>query len=228
MTYYGKSRDYESVCWCDAEGNFEMIYGDEIVFSSPSTFLSTMASGEGRVAVGNNSAGEQVVLMCAPVSIDIPGMEDCIAMVGELPISYLSDILSLEDEDALVYSFIIRKDGTFVVRNSAAVRDNYFDRVRAVYEETDDQTPEEYITELQAAMQAGEDYSTMIQVDGELRAASAIVCGVILLTLIALFLRYFSLNRVQVRELEEAKQSAEEARIAAEKASKSKGSSFPT
>ena len=258
MTYYGKSRDYESVCWCDADGNFEMIYGDTIQFSSPSAFLTTMERGEGRVAVGYNGAGEQVVLMCAPVHLNIPGMEDCIAMVGELPISYLADILSLEEEDALVYSFVIRKDGTFVVRNSAAVRDNYFDRVRAVYEKTGDQTSEEYIAQLQAAMQAGEDYSTMVQVEGELRhmyasslpnsvwylvtlmpygalnesveslgtrslAASATVCAVILLALIILFLRYFGLNRMQVKELEEAKQSAEEARLAAEKASKSKG-----
>ena len=50
----------------------------------------------------------------------------------------------------MVYSLVIRKDGTFVVRNSATVRDNYFDRVRAVYEETNGQTPEEYIAEFEA------------------------------------------------------------------------------
>lgn len=258
ITYCGQSRGYASVCWCDTDGNFEMIYGDPIEFSSPGTFLQTMKNGESRVAVGNNGAGEQVVLMCVPISIDVPGMEDCIAMVGELPISYMADALSLEREDALVYSFVIRKDGTFVVRNSAAVRDNYFDRVCALYEETDGRTPEEYIAELRDAMEAGSDYSSMIQFEGEKRhmyasslpnsvwylvtlmpygalnesveglgirslAASATACMVILLVLIAVFLKYFSLNQAQVKELENAKQSAEEARRAAEKASKSKG-----
>ena len=182
--------------------------------------------------------------MCAPVRLSIPGMEDCIAMIGELPISYLSDILSLEEEDSLVYSLVIRKDGTFVVRNSAAVRDNYFDRVRAVYEETNGQTPEEFITEFEAAMQAGSDYSTMVQISGvrqhmyasslpnsvwylvtlmpygslnesvktlgaRFMTASAAVCAVILLTLIAMFLRYFTMNRAQVKELEQARQEAE-------------------
>lgn len=257
MTYYGHSRDYESVSWCDSEGNLETIYGNSLQYSGPATFLETLKRGESRVSVGYNDKGEQVVLMCAPVRLSIPGMEDCIAMIGELPISYLSDILSLEEEDSLVYSLVIRKDGTFVVRNSAAVRDNYFDRVRAVYEETNGQTPEEFITEFEAAMQAGSDYSTMVQINGvrqhmyasslpnsvwylvtlmpygslnesvktlgaRFMAASTAVCAVILLTLIAMFLRYFTMNRAQVKELEQARQEAEEARQEAEIASKSK------
>lgn len=158
----------------------------------------------------------------------------------------------------MVYSLVIRKDGTFVVRNSAAVRDNYFDRVRAVYEETNGQTPEEYIAEFEAAMQEGKDYSTMVQIEGVRQhmyasslpnsvwylvtlmpygslnesvktlgtrsmLASAAVCAVILFVLIVLFLRYFTLNRAQVKELEEAKHMAEEAQKEAEIASKSKG-----
>jgi len=258
MTYYGHSRDYESVSWVDSEGNLETIYGNSLRYSGPATFLETLKNGESRVAVGYNGAGEQVVLMCAPVRLSIPGMEDCVAMVGELPISYLSEILYLEDNNTLVYSFVIRKDGTFVVRNSAAVRDNYFDRVRAVYKETDGQTPENYIAELEAAMQAGDDYSTMVEVDGVRQhmyasslpnsvwylvtfmpygalnesvesmgsrsvIASALVCAVILLFLVAVFLRYFTLNRAQMKELEEARHLAEVSRQEAEIASKSKG-----
>lgn len=139
MTYYGHSRNYASVSWCDEEGNLETIYGKPLQYSGPAVFLEALKNRESRVAVGYNGDGEQVVLMCAPVSLSISGMEKCIAMIGELPISYLTETLSLdtqEDESTLIYSFVIRKDGTFVVRNSSAVRDNYFDRVRAVYEET--------------------------------------------------------------------------------------------
>ncbi len=251
MTYYGHSRDYESVSWCDDQGNLETIYGDPLQYSGPATFLDTLKNGESRVAVGYNGSGEQVVLMCAPVRLSIPGMENCVAMIGELPISYLADILALEEQDALVYSLVIRKNGDYVVRNSAAVRTNYFERVRAVYGETDGKTPEQLITELEAAMNAGEDYSAMVMLDGELRhmycsslpnsvwylltfmpygalnesveslgfrslIATATVCGVILLALIALFLQYFRLNRAQMKELEEARHTAE-------LASKSKG-----
>ncbi len=111
MTYYGHSREYESISWCDSEGNLEAIYGKPLQYSGPATFLETLKNGESRVAVGYNGDGEQVVLMCAPVRLDIPGMEDCVAMIGELPISYLSEILSLEQEGSLVYSLVIRKNG---------------------------------------------------------------------------------------------------------------------
>jgi len=258
MTYYGHSRGYDSISWCDEEGNTEMIYGGQIRFLGSKSLVEAFKSGESRVVVGRNDAGEQVVLMCASVSLSIPGMEDCVAMVGELPISYLSEILDLEANNSLVYSFVIRSDGTFVVRDSSAVRDNYFDRVRAVYEETDGQAPENYITELEAAMKNGDEYSTMVQVEGVKHhmyasrlpnsvwylvtlmpygalnesveslgmhsiAASATVCAVILLLLIAVFLRYFILNRAQVKELEKAKRLEEEARKEAEIASRSKG-----
>jgi len=169
ITYYGHSRDYESISWCDSEGNLEAVYGEPLQYSGPATFLEELKSGESRVAVGYNGSGEQVVLMCAPVRLHIPGMEDCVAMVGEMPIRYLSEILSLdtmEDESSLIYSLVIRKDGDFVVRNSAAVRNNYFDRVRAVYGETDGQTTEDYIAELEEAMREDQDYSCMVTVEG--------------------------------------------------------------
>ena len=169
LTYSGRTRGYESLGCCHADGTFEMIYGEAAEFSNATTFLKTLENGENRIAVGYNSAGKQIILICVPVSIDIPGMEDCIALVGELPISYIADTLSLEEESSLIYSFVIRQDGSFVVRNSAAVRDNYFDRVRGVYEEVDGQTPEEYITKLKAAMESGNDYSTMVQLEGERR-----------------------------------------------------------
>lgn len=251
MTYYGHSRNYNSISWCDEDGNIETIYGNPLQDTGSPIYIESLKNGKSRVAVGYNNAGEQVVLMCSPVKLTIPGMEKCIAMIGEMPISYLSDILSLEEQNSLVYSFVIRTDGTFVVRNSAAVRDNYFDRVRAVYGEVDGKTPEDYITELQTAMKSDEDYSTMVMVDGELRhmyastlpnsvwylvtlmpygalnksvetlgtrsiAASMIVCAVILFTLFIVFIRYFTLNRMQLKELEKAKQEAEIA-------SKSKG-----
>ncbi|MBO5163544.1 MAG: response regulator [Ruminococcus sp.] len=258
MTYYGHSRNYESISWLDAEGNVETIYGDPLQPINSASFAKSLQNGEGRVAVGRNIIDEQVVLMCAPVNLSIPGMEDCVAMVGALPISYLYDILSLEDNDTLVYSMVIRNDGTFVVRNSAAMRDNYFDRVRAVYENTDEKSKEDYIKELQAAMETDSDYSTMVKVDGvrqhmyastlpnsvwylvtfmpygalnesvetlgDRSVSSAVtVCAVILLALIVVFVWYFNLNRLQMKELEKAKQQAEEAKQEAEFASKSKG-----
>ncbi len=246
LEFNGKARNFDSLAYYFSDGSLEMVYGGPIEASSPEALLGTMKNKESRVAIGYNSQGEQVILACVPVSFSVPGLEDCIGLVGELPVSYIAETLALDDEDSLIYSFVIRKDGSFVIRSFDAFRDNYFDRVRAIYGELDGKGPEEYIAEIQAAMEAGTDYSSIAIINGDRRHmyCSALPnsvwylvtfmpygalnesvetlgtrslwaalggCAVILLVLLAVFLRYFSMNRAQMKELEEAREAAEEA-----------------
>ncbi len=169
LEYNGLNRGYDSLAYYYSDGSVEAIYGGQIKSSDSQSFLQVMKNGISRIAVGLNSEGERVALVCVPVSFEVPGLEDCIALVGELPLSYIDDTLSLEDEDSLIYSFVIRKDGSFVVRSANAFRDNYFDRVRAIYSDVDGLTAEEYAKELTDAMYAEEDYSAMVRVEGEYR-----------------------------------------------------------
>ncbi len=169
LVYNGHDRGYDAMAYCNSDGSLEMIYGDAVRPASTETLLTAMANGEGILTVGLDGENTSVILVCTPVSMDVPGTEDYIALVGVLPISYMEETLSLEEESSLIYSFVIRKDGSFVVRNAAAVRDNYFDRVRAIYEEVDGKTPETYIAEMTQAMQNGTDYTAMVQFEGERR-----------------------------------------------------------
>ncbi len=167
VTYNAQTRGYDSVALCRSDGTLETLYGDPAEPSSTEALIRAVGQGTSVVAIGYDNTREQVFLICVPVSVDIPGAEDYVALVGALPVSYVSDALSLGKDDSLIYSHVVRKDGSFVIRSSDAYRENYFDRVRAVYEDVDGKTPEEYIAELEAAMQAGEDYSAMVQMSGE-------------------------------------------------------------
>ncbi len=169
INYYGKSRGYEAFGYWRDDGKVDMIYGGQIEIRSLSPLQHARRTGKGRVAIGYNGKGEQVVLFCAPVKFDVPGAEHYVGLVGELPISYIDDALSLEDENSLIYSFVIREDGSFVVDSSDVTRKNYFDRVDAVYEDTDGMSVEQYKTELKKAMTAGEDYSGLMIINGERR-----------------------------------------------------------
>ncbi len=169
LAYNGRARGYNSLAYCFNDARMEMIYGKQMVIANPESFLKVMERGEGRIAVGNNGDGKRVSLVCVPAHINVSGLEECVAIVGELPLSYIADTLSLEEEDSLIYSFVIRKNGDFVVQYSGAVRDNYFDRVEALYEEYDGRTPGQYTAELEDAMKNGTDYSTMIMIEGERR-----------------------------------------------------------
>lgn len=171
-------------------------------------------------------------------------------MVGKMSLDYISDTLSLDDEDSLLYSFVIRKDGSFVVRSAGAYRENYFDRVKSIYEEVEGKDIDEFLAEIQAAMDKKEDYSAMFRMEGErrqlycsslpssewylltfmpygtlnevmeARGKQILVvfvgsCALLLFVLAIIFMGYFKRNRAQIVELEEAK-------LMAEKASKSK------
>ncbi len=170
MTIGGQARAFDSLSYCFPDGSFEAVYGGGATPLSPEYVLRTFQQKERRIVIGDNSDGEDVILICVPVSIPVPGMEDCIGLIGELPVSDIARTLSLdENEDSLIYSFVVRKDGSFVIRSSDAFRSNYFERIRAIYEELDGKTAEDYVAEISAAMENGADYSSIFKMYGERR-----------------------------------------------------------
>lgn len=243
LVYNVQTRGFDSAAYCYDDGKLEMLYGDGLTPSDPELFLDYMKKGEKRLALGYNGDGEQVILTGVPLTSKIPGKENCIALVGELPISYIADTLSLEDENSLIYSFVIRADGDFVVRTNDAYRDNYFDRVESVYEDWKGKSRDDYISELKEAIAADVDYSAIIQMEGERRhvycsslpnsvwylvtlmpygalnesvetlgtrslLAALFSCAAILIVVLIVFFKYFSMNRAQMLELEEAREMA--------------------
>ena len=73
---------------------------------------------------------------------------ESVALVAGIPTSYLSQTLSLDENNERVYSFIIRKNGSFVIRSAEGNNANYFDRVRNMYDGVDGMSSEQYIEEL--------------------------------------------------------------------------------
>ena len=78
----------------------------------------------------------------------------------------LNEALVLEEENALVYSHIIQRDGNFVVRNGEAYQNSYFDRIRESFSLFNGKTSEDYVNEIESAMEHNTDYSAMILVNG--------------------------------------------------------------
>ncbi|XCP83519.1 response regulator [Roseburia hominis] len=169
LEYSAKARGFESLAYYFEDGSFEMLYGEQVRSLNPEPFQEAMQNGERKVSVGVGEQEEKVAVMGIPFDVEMQDGRDCIALVGKLPIEYLSSTLSLGDRDTMVYSFVIRKDGSFVVSSYDSVRDNYFDRIRALYEEVDGKGAEQLIVELQEAMESNKDYASMVQLYGERR-----------------------------------------------------------
>lgn len=247
LEYNAKIRGLESIAYYFEDGSFETIYGTQVVSVDAKKFRNSMRNGDRTVSVGIGPDGERSAVIGVPFEIQMQDGRVSIAIVGKMPIEYISETLSLDDDDALMYSFVIRKDGSFVVRSAGAYRSDFFERARALYDEVEGKKNiEQFISELQEAMNDGTDYSAMLKMDGkrlqlycsglpssewylitilpygtldetvESQGRQSFLvflvsCSVILLLLIAVFVRYFHLNQAQVQELAEAKQAAETA-----------------
>lgn len=246
LKYSAQVRGFEALAYYFDDGSYKMIYGEQVESVDPETFRESMENGERRISAGVNSEGENFAVLGVPFEVKMEDDRMSLALVGKMSFDYISDTLSLDDEDALVYSFVMRKDGSFVVRSADAHRSNYFERVRALYEEVEGKEIEEYIAELQEAMENKTDYSVMFKMYGERRQmyCSSLPssewylltfmpygtlneavetqgkqqlwvfiwsCIAILLLIFVIFLRYFSMNRAQIKELEEVREVAEKA-----------------
>jgi len=174
LAYSARARGFESLAFYSEEGELQMIYGKEPLLVDPEPFLSSLMAGDNKVAVGDivspggTAEAEKIFALGVPARYKMEDGSASAALVAILPASYLSETLSLYADNSLVYSHIIRSDGSFVIRSGNAVRDNYFDRILALYEEQgQDGSP--YVEELERAMQSGEDYTAVLHVGKERR-----------------------------------------------------------
>ncbi len=165
LSYNAKARGFSYLALYGEDGEFEMIYGDKVHVTDPKPFLKSLSKDDKKVAVGTDESGEDVVLMGAPASYIMESGEKCLALVGGLSVSYVREALSLDENDSMVYSHIIRRDGSFVIRSEDAVRDNYFDRIRAVFEESDGRDADDCIKGMKSAMESGQNYSGIFNVE---------------------------------------------------------------
>ena len=164
-----KARDFTHLAFYRTDGTFDMLYGPELELSDPEPFLNSVSAGEKKVAIGNDAQGNRVILLGVPSTHAPTEEHPCTALVAGLPASYISDTLALEEDNNHVYSFIIRQNGTFVIRTGDAFRKSYFERVLSQYDAVDGRTPDIYIEALSDAMAKGESYSDEISVNGQSR-----------------------------------------------------------
>ena len=148
------------------DGQCETIYGEDVAYHDYATFNKVLHDSRLRVFTGVNASGEKQLGLLVNAQYPMSDGRVSSAMVAALPMEYLEGVLEMKMEEDLMYSYIIRKDGTFVVRWEG---ENYFNRISEIFTEFRGKTASEYANELRDAVNAGQEYSTMIQVDGEYR-----------------------------------------------------------
>lgn len=167
----GHVRDFDSLAFYLEDGEFEMIYGNSSALTDPDPFLTSLKNGEKKIAVGTDSEGEKIVLIGVPLRdvIKRNGRQKSIALVASIPTSYVSETLQLDTEDALIFSHIIRSDGTYVIRSTDDDHNSYLDRVLEQYETFEGKTAQQYADEMRQAMKERKEYTTVYKVEEQRR-----------------------------------------------------------
>lgn len=244
LIYRAQVRDFDYLALCSTEGNFQTLYGQSIQPLNPEPFVEALVQGKQRVAVGVDSAGDKVVLFGVDAAYPMHNGERGTGLIAAVPLEYITDFLSLEDEDALMYYHIIRPDGSFVIQNSNMELQYFFEQLqKQLNSATSELSAESSIEKFGLAIKNHKEYAAMLEVNGEGRQIYGISlpysewylisvmpyntlndivnnlsgqrmfmtllsCASILILLTMIFLRYFSIIRSQVHELEKARQAA--------------------
>ena len=168
IAYGAKARHFLCAALYSTDGQIEMIYGDPVDPNQPEPFLESLRNGERKAASAADSNGDGVILFGVPCEYPMSDGSDSLAIVVGLSTKYMGEVLFLDSDDSLMYSFVIRKDGSYVVGNEGDVHNNYFDRLSSIFDgQNEGAAP--YIEQLTAAMNAGEDYSVILQNGGSRR-----------------------------------------------------------
>lgn len=155
-------RSFEFLGLYSQDGECETVYGEPIVIIDEKEFQEALASPDKKVSSAYSQSGKKLLLLIKDAEYEMVGGKRSVAVVAGIPMEYLQDALVLEEDNALVYSHIIRDDGSFVIRSGDAFRDNYFNRLEDVAQSFDDAEDKQYVDELQRAMDTEEDYSALL------------------------------------------------------------------
>ncbi len=169
LSYNARARGFDHLALYGADGAFEMLYGSQIEVEDSGEFLRSLMDGEEKMALGRDGGGEVTLLMGIPAAYPMSDGGESAALVAALPISYISDTLSLDSDNAMIYYFIIDMDGNFILRDSDITDDSYFQRVRDRYDDVGGISGEQYLKELREAMDAGLDYTAEFTLEGDRR-----------------------------------------------------------
>ena len=173
-----KARGFEYLAYYDAEGHMDMILGKEANITDPEPFRDSIRKGSKKVAVGKG-VDENGVTDNGLIFISVPikgyfmhdGTTECLSLVAGVSNENIVNMLSMDRDDAAtVYSHIIRRNGSFVIRSASEVDgySNYFDQIHSMVDSASEEA-DRHIDELTQKMEKDEIYSSaMNTIDGRI------------------------------------------------------------
>lgn len=166
-----KARGFEYLAYYDEAGHMDMILGKEAHLTDPEPFRNSIKLKQKKVAVGRGIDEEGnidngIIFISVPISgfFMHDGTTECLSLVAGVSNEDIVSMLQMDrDDPSTVYSHIIRKNGSFVIRSASEVEGytSYFEQIKNMVGE-DTKEAERHINDLSQKMEKNEIYSSEI------------------------------------------------------------------
>ncbi|MCI9548907.1 MAG: hypothetical protein HFF20_06760, partial [Oscillospiraceae bacterium] len=108
IEYGARARHFLCAALYSPDGEIEMIFGDPVELNHPGPFLESLQNGERKAASATSSSGDGVILFGVPCEYPMSDGSGSLAIVVGLSTKYMGQVLFLDSDKSLSYSFVIR------------------------------------------------------------------------------------------------------------------------
>ena len=122
-----RDRGFSYVALYDAAGAADVLAGPALVLDDWDTFATAVAEGRAFVTAGTTDAGTPIIIFGIPAVRPMSSGEESVLLAVGVEPARITEALSLDISATDVYSFIIRKDGGFVLDSMDTGESSYFD-----------------------------------------------------------------------------------------------------
>ena len=144
------------------KGEEKRLLGEPLQIAYYDSMLEKLGENGDAIGVATDSRGEKMLMLAKQTDCLMENGSRISVMIAGVTMDYLGKALFLDEKDAMVYSHVIDRNGTFVVRSNNAYRNSYFERIRALAVDSDGMTVEDYIAEMKENMDIEQDYSAVL------------------------------------------------------------------
>lgn len=153
LTSAGLPAGFSALALMGNDGLLETVYGGNLSVLYPNHTFNILSQGKAYVGIGMLES-EQAEVCCVPASYPMSDGERSVAVLGVLSGNFMSNLLTLDVPGALVSSYIIRPDGSYVLTSEAYGDNFYTDLEKGETPESEEDT-EKFIKDLSAALEEG-------------------------------------------------------------------------
>ncbi len=162
LAYFAWLQEQPSMGLMDAEGNVETVYGPELQSVANMDFLrDSMAKNQHAASTAFNGE-RQLIIWVTPASWPMMNGHKSVGIISTRDLELFNAEMNLNADGTLAIFHLIRRDGSYVVRNSDAAGETYFEKL-STYAKGVHRTTEEIIRDFRAAMEKGENISWVVE-----------------------------------------------------------------